>query len=307
MARVLGFPANAFAVSKRNAIAARSLPHLYVRTMHSRITTRAMLDGPSAPYGFVRKSIGGSKKAKVARTGQDSNRPLSRRSYAKGERKDENEGATGGSGTGITTKETLGPEGDGASSSGVSAGAPSWARIDREDAQIIFVTLGISLLIRTFIAEPRFIPSLSMYPTFDIGDRLVAEKLTYRSRPPARGEVIIFKAPESLQKRGYGSNDVFIKRVVGSEGDVVEVKGGETYVNGYKLDWNVTKEAPFYEMPPVLIPPGSIFVMGDNRNNSYDSHVWGPLPEENVLGRAVFKYWPPNKIGNIVFPAPELK
>lgn len=119
MARVLGFPANAFAVSKRNAIAARSLPHLYVRTMHSRITTRAMLDGPSAPYGFVRKSIGGSKKAKVARTGQDSNRPLSRRSYAKGERKDENEGATGGSGTGITTKETLGPEGDGASSSGV--------------------------------------------------------------------------------------------------------------------------------------------------------------------------------------------
>lgn len=184
---------------------------------------------------------------------------------------------------------------------------PEWAYIDKEDAKTIFIAVGISLLVRTFIAEPRFIPSLSMYPTFDINDRLVAEKLTYRKRHPAQGEVVIFKAPESLRARGYGSGDVFIKRIVAVAGDVVEVKDGLTFVNDTVLDWAPPKgpaERPNYTMPPVAVPPKYVFVMGDNRNNSYDSHIWGPLPEENIIGRAVFKYWPPQKIGNIEFPVP---
>eukprot|EP00238_Polyblepharides_amylifera_P002887 CAMPEP_0196584140 /NCGR_PEP_ID=MMETSP1081-20130531/45899_1 /TAXON_ID=36882 /ORGANISM="Pyramimonas amylifera, Strain CCMP720" /LENGTH=265 /DNA_ID=CAMNT_0041905251 /DNA_START=42 /DNA_END=836 /DNA_ORIENTATION=+ len=154
------------------------------------------------------------------------------------------------------------------------SGAGSWAYIDKEDAKTIFLALGISFFIRTFIAEPRFIPSLSMFPTFDIGDRLVAEKLTYRNQAPAQGEVVIFKAPASLQERGFGSGDVFIKRIVGVGGDTVEVKGGQTFVNGKMLEWPFTKEAPTYSMKPVFVPEDFVFVMGDNRNNSYDSHIW---------------------------------
>jgi len=202
------------------------------------------------------------------------------------------------------------PESDGGDNNGDdnngsgSIEKPEWAYIDKEDAKTIFFAVGISLLIRTFIAEPRFIPSLSMYPTFDISDRLVAEKLTYLKRHPCQGEVVIFKAPDSLRSRGYSSNDVFIKRIVATAGDIVEVKNGQTLVNGEVLDWPYPAEKPTYTMAPQLVPEGYVFMMGDNRNNSYDSHIWGPLPETNIIGRAVFKYWPPQKIGQIEFPVP---
>jgi signal peptidase I len=140
-----------------------------------------------------------------------------------------------------------------------------------------------------------------MFPTYDVGDRLVAEKLTYRSRPPTAGDVIIFHPP--FDRPGANAltrlfdDDVFIKRVVAVAGDTVEVAGGRLIVNGAARDEPYINERPAYTLPATVVPPGHVFVCGDNRNNSYDSHVWGPLPVANIVGRAAFNYWPPAKWG----------
>ena len=142
-----------------------------------------------------------------------------------------------------------------------------------------------------------------MYPTYDVGDRLVAEKLTYRSRLPARGDVIIFHPP--FDRPGANAltrlmdDDVFIKRVVAVGGDTVEVRGGKLWINGAAQNEPYINEAPTYTLPPTRVPPDHVFVCGDNRNNSYDSHVWGPLPVANIVGRAAFNYWPPAKFGTL--------
>ncbi|MBI4734011.1 MAG: signal peptidase I [Rubrobacteridae bacterium] len=143
--------------------------------------------------------------------------------------------------------------------------------------------------IRTAIAEVRFVPSGSMEPTIEIGDRLLTIKALYHFKEPARGDIVIFDVPEEAM---IGKDKTpFVKRVIGLPGDVVEIRSGVVYINGkeYKVP---SAKIPEYDYGPVKIEQGNLFVLGDNRNHSYDSHEWGQLPEDNVIAKAVFVIWP---------------
>jgi signal peptidase I len=179
---------------------------------------------------------------------------------------------------------------DSASRSGV------W-RQTKENLLILVVALGLALLIRTFIAEPRFIPSDSMVPTLQLGDRLVVEKVSYSFHPPKSGDIVVFEPPTQLQIQGYAKDQAFIKRVIGESGQTVSIANGKVYVNKQSLTEDYIAEPPDYRWGPKQVPENQLFVMGDNRNNSNDSHIWGFLPKENIIGRAWFRFWPLDRIG----------
>jgi signal peptidase I len=173
-----------------------------------------------------------------------------------------------------------------------------WQQV-KENLQIVGIGLILALLIRGFIAEPRYIPSQSMFPTLTEGDRLVVEKVSYYFHQPHQGDIVVFHPPSQLEMFGYDSSQAFIKRVIAVGGDTVAVKNGTVYVNNQPLKEDYIFESPNYQLPPVEVPPGYLFVMGDNRNNSNDSHIWGFLPQENIIGRAIFRFYPLERISNI--------
>ncbi|MEL6882351.1 MAG: signal peptidase I [Cyanobacteria bacterium J06554_3] len=175
----------------------------------------------------------------------------------------------------------------------------SWKKTVFENVKLVAIALTIAIVVRLFIAEPRFIPSPSMVPTLAVGDRLLVEKVSYHLHEPHQGDIVVFEPPPQLQEYGYRASQAFIKRIIGLPGQQIQVTNGKVYVDGTPLDETYILDAPAYEMPLVQVPAGSLFVMGDNRNDSNDSHVWGFLPVENVIGRAALRFWPLNQFGSV--------
>ncbi|NMF85420.1 signal peptidase I [Nodosilinea sp. P-1105] len=167
-----------------------------------------------------------------------------------------------------------------------------------EGLQTIGLSVVLALGIRHFVAEARYIPSGSMEPTLQINDRLVVEKISYNFNPPERGDIVVFWPPDSLTPPGQ-RRDAFIKRVIGLPGEVVEVSNGQVIVDGVVLEEDYIMAPPSYEWGPEQVDDESYLVLGDNRNSSYDSHSWGFVPAENIIGRALVRFWPPSRVGLI--------
>ncbi|HET6456045.1 MAG TPA: signal peptidase I [Armatimonadota bacterium] len=166
--------------------------------------------------------------------------------------------------------------------------------LETVDSALIAVVL-VFLVIRPFLVQTFFIPSGSMLPTLELGDRLLVSKIDYRFGHPKRGDIIVFKAPPEASPKPAD----FIKRLVGLPGDVLEVKDGALYRNGKRLNepYLNDEEIDTYIMDPIKVPKGTYYVMGDNRNYSHDSHAWGALDQNRVIGKAMFRFWPPMRIG----------
>lgn len=163
----------------------------------------------------------------------------------------------------------------------------------RPSLREIIITILLALLIFVavqFTVESRVVEGISMEPNFHTDERVLVVKASYWFGEPQRGDVIIFDSPQD-------QNRTLIKRVIALPGEVVEIKDGTVYitdVNGdtFSLDEPYINEDPHYTYGPQTVPEDEYFVLGDNRNHSTDSHIWGTLPDENVIGRAWLIYWP---------------
>jgi signal peptidase I len=190
-----------------------------------------------------------------------------------------------------------------------------------EAAKTIVLSAVLAFGIRRYVAEARYIPSGSMLPTLQINDRLIIDKVSYHFQDPQRGDIVVFMPPDkaslcfgpvspqqdlvvpsptdTTQQRNPKLRDAFIKRVIGLPKDKVEVKGGQVYINDQLLREKYIEESPAYEFGPVTVPDNSYFVMGDNRNNSCDSHYWDSVPRNNIIGKAIVRFWPLNHVGEL--------
>ncbi|MEM9452493.1 MAG: signal peptidase I [Cyanobacteria bacterium P01_E01_bin.6] len=162
---------------------------------------------------------------------------------------------------------------------------------------ILILSIVLAFGIRHFIAEARYIPSESMLPTLEVNDRLIVEKISYRFREPQRGDVVVFRPTAAIKKADPDFHDALIKRIVGLPGDTVEVRDGQVYINDQLLVESYTFESVEGDWGPEIVSENSYLVFGDNRNNSYDSRFWGGVPQEDLIGRAAVRVWPPNRVG----------
>ena len=174
---------------------------------------------------------------------------------------------------------------------------PLWRRF-----VALLAWVGLALVLRLWVVEPRWIPSGSMLPTLQLQDRILVEKVRPRLGLPLQpGTVVVFRPPAALVAAGYDPAAALIKRVVAGPGDQVEVSQGRLLRNGAVVDPDWAAEPMTYQLGPLVVPADALLVLGDNRNASLDSHLWGTLPRQQVIGTAVWRYWPLQRFGPIRF------
>ncbi len=164
----------------------------------------------------------------------------------------------------------------------------------------ILIAFVLAFILKATVVQSHMVPTGSMIPTIIPGDRLLANRFIYFFHDPLPGDIVTFTPPEIIpgKKSNFlGQTIPFIKRVIAIEGDIVEVLNGRVYRNGIPLAEPYIKQPPCYNLPPTKVPEGKLFVLGDNRCNSLDSHIWGFLSRNDVKAKAILRYWPPNRIG----------
>jgi signal peptidase I len=156
-----------------------------------------------------------------------------------------------------------------------------------EIVQTLAITLVLFLGVRAAVV-PRIVLGQSMEPTLHTNEWVLLERVSYWLHGPQRGDVVVFKSPDN-------PTEDYIKRVIGLPGDHVVVQNGGVFVNGRRLTENYIAAPPEYagcQYCDVVVPKSDLYVLGDNRNNSDDSHAWGLLPQANIVGKAWLTYWP---------------
>lgn len=163
-----------------------------------------------------------------------------------------------------------------------------------EAAKTAVSGLAIAAGFHIFVAEVCYIPSESMTPTLQVGDRIIVEKLSYRLRSPQRGDIVVFSATPEL--RSQNLKDDLVKRIIGLPGDTIVIQAGKVFLNGKRIAEPYLQEPPNYSYGSATVPQNQYFVLGDNRSHSYDSHLWGFLPKQNLIGHATVRFYPLSRL-----------
>lgn len=162
----------------------------------------------------------------------------------------------------------------------------------KEILKLIFFSLLIVVPFRLYIAQPFIVEGASMVPTFETGDYLIVDEISYHFKDPQRGSILIFKYPKDPQKS-------FIKRVIGLPGETISIINGQVTIINEESPEGFTLDEPYIgsekrEDLIFTLEDGEYFVLGDNRLGSADSRIWGPVPEEYIIGRPIIQFFPPS-------------
>lgn len=174
----------------------------------------------------------------------------------------------------------------------------NWRRTIIEWVAVVGGGIAIALLVEAFLVQAFWIPSPSMVPTLEVGDRVLVDKLSYKFRDVHRGDLIVFERPPSASNGDADEIKDLIKRVIAVGGDTIEAREGLVYVNGEAVDEDYLEPGtPTDNLPRQTVPKGHVFVMGDNRTNSEDSRIFGAIDEDDIVGRAFIRVLPITDIG----------